>query len=130
GPLWAGHIPICGVLKIPASPPDPAVARGRRLKSLIDEAGLTQVQAASALGVDQGGPSKGLKGRQGLSPEMAERAAQMFGVRVGWLFFGEGDPAPGTAQAREEGRRAGLREAAEVILWLADSTGAPPAHVP
>src|SRR5690606_33580273 len=74
--------------------------------------------------------SKVLKGRQGLSPEMAERAAQMFGVRVGWLFFGEGDPAPGTAQAREEGRRAGLREAAEVILWLADSTGAPPAHVP
>lgn len=62
-----------------------------------------------------------------MTPEVAERAAGLFGVRAGWLLFGEGDPPADLAHAHEQGRRAGWHEAVAALVAAAPKLVTPDA---
>jgi transcriptional regulator with XRE-family HTH domain len=102
------------------------VEAGDRLRALIGESGLTQVQAAQALWTDQGSLSKILKGTQLLTIEMAEWAAYLFQVRAGWILFGEADTPEEIAAAAQRGRVLGLQEAADLLRAHAQQVATTP----
>ena len=62
-----------------------------------------------------------------MTPEVAERAAGLFGVRAGWLLFGEGEPPVDLANAHEQGRRAGWHEAIAALVAAAPKVVTPDA---
>lgn len=103
------------------------LAPGDRLAEVLELAGITQVEAASRLGITQGALSNIIRGRQGMTPTFAAKAAEAFDCRAGWLLFGEGEAPASASAAVEAGRRQALLAVAQFVAsQLAASTVEPP----
>ena len=56
------------------------------MRQCIEPSGLTNTDAATALGVTRNTLSELVNGKRGISPEMAVRLSRVFGgAEVGWL---------------------------------------------
>lgn len=64
------------------------VTFGKRLLQQRHARGLTQGQFAALLGVHHVTVCRWERGRQGLSPDKAQRLAKKLGVSPTWLLFG------------------------------------------
>jgi transcriptional regulator with XRE-family HTH domain len=69
---------------------DQAIEKGQLLKEFFKEKGITQQEAADALGILQTNVSSLLLGKRNFGRKMAEKWSQAFGIRVNWLITGEG----------------------------------------
>ena len=66
------------------NPPHPGLVV---LQECIEPTGLTNTDAAAALGVTRNTLSELVNGKRGISPEMAVRISQVFGgTEEGWLI--------------------------------------------
>ena len=91
---------------------------GPRLRGLREGKGLTQAGLAKQLKLDQTLISKVETGKAGLTAEIAAVAAAFFGVRAGWLLFGEGEAPAGLADAYVAGLQDALTATQETIEAL------------
>lgn len=76
---------------------DKAIEKGRLLKEFFKENGITQQDAADALGILQTNVSALLLGKRNFGRKMAEKWSKAFGLRVNWLITGEGPMFDGEA---------------------------------
>ena len=67
-----------------------AQEKGRLLKEFFKEKGITQQDAAEALGILQTNVSALLLGKRNFGRKMAEKWSKTFGLRTNWLITGEG----------------------------------------
>jgi len=86
---------------------------------LHGSAEAAQAFVQEALSVSRVSAYRIVNGQQALTVKSAETLARALGVRAGWLLFGEGDPEPGVAEAREGGRVQGWGEAIRLLQQAA-----------
>ena len=87
---------ICG------SPRKADEERGRRIKDLIDKAGIKQTWLADRLGVSPEAIANWISGRTGIALENRRRLAEILGVDSAYIEFGKESPGSPAAEARSD----------------------------
>lgn len=100
-----------------------AIEKGRLLKEFFKSQGITQQDAAEALGILQTNVSALLLGKRNFGRKMAEKWSKAFGLRVNWLITGEGPMFEGEAPITQN-NVSGNNIIAQTINNITDTTPA------
>jgi transcriptional regulator with XRE-family HTH domain len=119
------YVPRRG-LSIPTPPEDSPASR---LAGLLAASEQSQVVVAEAVGLTGPTLSRLAAGLIAITVETGQLLANHFGVRAGWLVYGEGDPHPDVKSAYLSGRRDALRQVEGTVRIMGALSVTPDASI-